>query len=104
MELNTLLQVFGPAGVAFFIMWLWLQSIQKEKSQIVQELKEEKSARVKELKEIIPLLTETSRGLHDVISSLEDNFTESRAVIIRVITLHIDDKLKEIHEICNNKD
>jgi hypothetical protein len=31
MEMNSLVQIFGSAGVTFYVMWLWLQSIQNEK-------------------------------------------------------------------------
>ena len=33
MEINSLVQIFGSAGVTFYVMWLWLQSVQAEKKR-----------------------------------------------------------------------
>ena len=35
MEINSLVQIFGSAGVTFYVMWLWLQSVQAEKKGII---------------------------------------------------------------------
>lgn len=100
MELNSLVQIFGSAGVTFYVMWLWLQSVQKLLVVAQDSLKLEQEARVKELKEMLPLLAETSRGLQEVIQSTSENNVE----IIKEITEHIDKKIVEVSLKCKNKE
>jgi nicotinamide riboside transporter PnuC len=92
MELNSLVQIFGSAGVTFYVMWLWLKSIQEEKQSIINKLEVEQENRIKELREMLPLLTEASKGLQDVIKANENNNQE----VIKVIIKHIDDKILEL--------
>jgi len=98
MELNSLVQIFGSAGVTFYVMWLWLQSVQTEKKDIINKLEAEQEHRIKELREMLPLLTDASKGLQDVIKSNEEKNQE----VIEVIIKHIDDKVMEISNKCNN--
>jgi hypothetical protein len=97
MEIDSLIQIFGSAGVTFYIMWLWLKSVQEEKYGIIKRLEAERESRVNELKEILPLLNEASKGLQDVIKVNQ----EKRDEIINMITKHIDDKIDEINKTCN---
>jgi nicotinamide riboside transporter PnuC len=92
MELNSLVQIFGSAGVTFYVMWLWLKSTQEEKQTIINKLEVEQENRIKELREMLPLLTEASKGLQDVIKANENNNQE----VIKVIIKHIDDKILEL--------
>jgi nicotinamide riboside transporter PnuC len=92
MELNSLVQIFGSAGVTFYVMWLWLKSIQEEKQSIINKLEVEQENRIKELREMLPLLTEASKGLQDVIKANENN----NQAVIKVIIKHIDDKILEL--------
>jgi hypothetical protein len=94
MEMNSLVQIFGSAGVTFYVMWLWLQSIQNEKKDVINRLEIEQENRIKELKEMIPLLNDASKGLQDIIRITEENNKE----VIETIIKHIDDKLDE----CSN--
>ena len=96
MEIETLIQIFGAAGTTFYVMWLWLQSEKKEKQIVLEKLNQEQEARIKELKEILPLLTETSKGLQEVIKSN----TEKHVEVVETIKTHIDTKTNEIIEGC----
>jgi hypothetical protein len=100
MELNSLVQIFGSAGVTMFVMWMWLKSVQVEKKEALDALKEVQEARTQELKEMLPLLSETSKGLQEVIQSTSDNNME----IIKEITEHIDKKINEINLKCKKED
>jgi gas vesicle protein len=99
MELNSLVQIFGSAGVTFYVMWLWLQSIQVEKKSIINKLEAEQEHRIKELREMLPLLTDASKGLQDVIKLNEEKNQE----VIETIIKHINDKILELSSKCNNK-
>jgi gas vesicle protein len=99
MELNSLVQIFGSAGVTFYVMWLWLQSIQNEKKGIIKKLELEQENRIKELREMLPLLNDASKGLQDVIKSNEEKNQE----IIETIISHIDNKIEELNKKCSNK-
>jgi gas vesicle protein len=99
MELNSLVQIFGSAGVTFYVMWLWLQSIQNEKKGIIKKLELEQENRIKELREMLPLLNDASKGLQDVIKSNEEKNQE----IIETIISHIDNKIDELNKKCSNK-
>ena len=88
MEMNSLVQIFGSAGVTFYVMWLWLQSIQTEKRGVINKLETEQENRIKELKEMLPLLNDASKGLQDVIKSNEDKNKE----VVQTIINHIDEK------------
>ena len=100
MEINSLVQIFGSAGVTFYVMWLWLQSIQLEKKGIINKLELEQENRIKELREMLPLLNDASKGLQDAIKANTDNNKE----VIETIIKHIDDKIDIISSKCNNKD
>jgi gas vesicle protein len=100
MEINSLVQIFGSAGVTFYVMWLWLQSIQLEKKGIINKLELEQENRIKELKEMLPLLTDASKGLQDVIKTNDNKNQE----VIETIIKHIDDRIEMISSKCNNKD
>jgi len=97
MELDSLIQIFGSAGVTFYIMWLWLKSVQEEKNGVIRRLEVERENRVNELKEIIPLLNDASKGLQEVIKSNQENSDE----VINEIITHIDNKIAEITKNCN---
>ena len=98
MEMNSLVQIFGSAGVTFYVMWLWLQSIQNEKKDVINRLEIEQENRIKELKEMLPLLTDASKGLQDIIKTNEENNKE----VIETIINHIDDKIIELSNKCSN--
>lgn len=98
MEMNSLVQIFGSAGVTFYVMWLWLQSIQNEKKDVINRLEIEQENRIKELKEMLPLLTDASKGLQDIIKTNEENNRE----VIETIIKHIDDKIIELSKCSNN--
>lgn len=98
--MNSLVQIFGSAGVTFYVMWLWLQSIQLEKKGIINKLELEQENRIKELREMLPLLNDASKGLQDAIKANTDNNKE----VIETIIKHIDDKIDVISLKCNNKD
>jgi hypothetical protein len=98
MELNSLIQIFGGAGATFYVMWLWLQSVQAEKKEIINKLEVEQEHRIKELREMLPLLTDASKGLQDVIKSNEEKNQE----VIKTIIKHIDEKIIELSQKCNN--
>lgn len=96
MDWDALIQIFGAAGATFFVMWQWLKSILEEKKELVQELKREQEARVQELREVLPLLTEASKGLQDVLSANNEQNLE----MVELIKVHMDNKVKEITEKC----
>lgn len=99
MEINSLVQIFGSAGVTFYVMWLWLQSIQNEKNGIIKKLETEQENRIKELKEMLPLLDDASKGLQTVIKS---NDKKDKEVIEKIIK-HIDNRIDELTRNCNDK-
>jgi len=96
MELDSLVQIFGGAGATFYVMWLWLKSVQTEKKELQEKLNEEQESRISELKSILPLLTEASKGLQFVIKSNLDLNTE----VVTQIKGHIDEKVLQITEKC----
>ena len=98
MDWDSLVQIFGAAGATFFVMWQWLKSVLEEKKDLIQEVKKEQEARVKELKEVLPLLTEASKGLQDVLSANNDQNLE----MVELIKIHMDSKVKEITEKCKS--
>lgn len=99
MDLNSLVQIFGGAGVTMFVMWMWLKSVEKDKIAAQTDFKEAQDARLLELKEMLPLLSETSKGLQEVIQSTSEKNVE----IIKEITEHIDKKIVEVTEKCKEK-
>lgn len=99
MELDSLVQIFGGAGATFYVMWLWLKSVQTDKKELVERLEEEQQARVDELREMLPLLTDASKGLQSVIKSN----SEVNNQMIDTIKSHIDDKVIEITEKCRKR-
>lgn len=99
MEINSLVQIFGSAGVTFYVMWLWLQSIQNEKKGIIKKLEIEQENRINELKEMLPLLDDATKSLKDVIKGNDD---KNKEVIDKIIK-HIDNKIDELSRNCNNK-
>jgi hypothetical protein len=98
MEMNSLVQIFGSAGVTFYVMWLWLQSVQKEKSGIIKRLEVEQENRINELKEILPLLNDASNGLQTAMKNQE----ESNSEVIKTIIEHVDKKIDELSKKCSN--
>jgi hypothetical protein len=92
MDINTLVQIFGGAGVSFYVMWLWLKTIKDEKKDLVERLELEQENRIKELKEILPLLTDSSKVLQEILKSSERKNDE----IIETIINHIDKKIDEL--------
>lgn len=99
MELESLVQIFGGAGTTFYVMWLWVKSVQKENEDLKDKLETEKDARIVELKEMLPLLTDASNGLQDVIKNSGKRDTE----VVESIKTHIDEKVTEISEKCKKK-
>ena len=99
MGLESLVQIFGGAGATFYVMWLWLKSVQDEKKVLTKKLEEEQLARVNELREMLPLLSDASKGLQKVLKSK----SEDNDQFISVIKSHIDDKVIEITEKCKKK-
>jgi hypothetical protein len=99
MEINSLVQIFGSAGVTFYVMWLWLQSIQNEKKAIIKKLEIEQENRINELKEMLPLLDDATKSLKDVIKGNDEKNKE----VIEKIIKHIDNKIDELSKNCNNK-
>ena len=99
MEINSLVQIFGSAGVTFYVMWLWLQSIQNEKKGIIKKLEIEQENRINELKEMLPLLDDATKSLKDVIKG---NDEKNKEVIDKIIK-HIDNKIDELSKNLNNK-
>jgi len=99
MELDSLVQIFGGAGATFYVMWLWLKSVQEEKKLLQDKLESVEEKRITELREMLPLLTDASKGLQDVIKSNLDSNTE----VVVSIKNHIDDKTIEITEKCKKK-
>ena len=99
MEINSLVQIFGSAGVTFYVMWLWLQSIQNEKKSIIKKLEIEQENRINELKEMLPLLDDATKSLKDIIKGNDEKNEE----VIEKIIKHIDNKIDELSKYCNNK-
>jgi len=99
LELNTLIQTLGPAGLAFFIMWLWLKSVEKDKDKAQAALEASNNARLTELKEMLPLLSDTSKGLQEVLKLT----TENTNIMVEDIVEHIDKKISELEIICKTK-
>lgn len=99
MELESLLQIFGGAGATFYVMWLWLKSVQAEKKEIQDKLTNEQEARITELKEMLPLLTDASKGLQSVIKAN----SECNDELLGQFKQHIDDKVLEITKLCTKK-
>lgn len=98
MELNSLVQIFGSAGVTFYVMWLWLQSVQTEKKDVISKLEIEQENRVRELREMLPLLNDASKGLQEVMKANDENNQE----VIDTIIKHIDMKINELSNKCSN--
>lgn len=99
MELDSLVQIFGGAGATFYVMWLWLKSVQEEKKELQEKLESIEEKRINELREMLPLLTDASKGLQEVIKSNLESNTE----VVVEIKNHIDDKTTEITEKCKKK-
>jgi len=96
MELDSLVQIFGGAGATFYVMWLWLKSIQTEKKELQTKLNVEQEARIRELREMLPLLSDASKGLQLVIKANLDGDSEA----VTTIKSHIDKKVSEITQKC----
>jgi len=99
MELEPLLQIFGGAGATFYVMWQWLKSVQQEKRDLQAKLEIVEEKRIVELKEMLPLLTDASNGLQQVIKSNLESNTE----VVIEIKSHIDEKVIEISDKCKKK-
>ena len=99
MELDSLVQIFGGAGATFYVMWLWLKSVQEEKKNLQIKLESLEEKRITELREMLPLLTDASKGLQEVIKSNLESNTE----VVTHIKTHIDVKTIEITEKCKKK-
>ena len=99
MELDSLVQIFGGAGATFYVMWLWLKSVQEEKKDLQEKLESIEEKRINELREMLPLLTDASNGLQEVIKSNLESNTE----VVVEIKSYIDDKTTEIAEKCKKQ-
>jgi len=99
MELDSLVQIFGGAGATFYVMWLWIKSVQAEKKELQDKLESVEEKRINELREMLPLLTDASKGLQEVIKSNLESNTE----VVVSIKNHIDDKTIEITDKCKKK-
>ncbi len=99
MELDSLIKIFGTAGVTFYVMWLWLASIRKDKDDVVNQLKDEQNARVKELREMLPLLNEASKSLQETLKVNEQRNDE----VINILINHIDKRIDDVLSKCNKK-
>ena len=99
MELESLVQIFGGAGATFYVMWLWLKSVQADKKELQDKLEVVEEKRISELKEMLPLLSDASKGLQDVINSN----AESNQDLVKEIKSHIDERVIEITEKCKKK-
>jgi NCAIR mutase (PurE)-related protein len=99
MELDSLVQIFGGAGATFYVMWLWLKSVQEEKKDLQEKLESIEEKRINELREMLPLLTDASNGLQEVIKSNLESNTE----VVVEIKSYIDDKTTEITEKCKKQ-
>lgn len=93
MDLDGLIQIFGSAGVTFYIMWMWLKSVQDEKRGVIRSLEIERENRINELKEILPLLNDASKGLQDIIKNRDEINDE----IINEIIKYLDSKINELN-------
>lgn len=99
MELESLVQIFGGAGATFYVMWLWLKSVQSEKKELQTKLESVEEKRIVELREMLPLLTDASKGLQTVIKICADK----NIGIVDEIKTHIDDAVIELAEKCIRK-
>jgi homoserine dehydrogenase len=99
MQLESLVQIFGGAGATFYVMWLWLKSVQEEKKLLQDKLESVEEKRITELREMLPLLTDASKGLQEVIKSNLESNTE----VVSNIKSHIDEKTNELTEKCKKK-
>ena len=99
MELESLVQIFGGAGATFYIMWLWLKDVKKTNKELVKKLEQKEKARIDELKEMLPLLTEASKGLQDVLKGRTKNDNKT----VEEIKKHLDKSVKRILEKCKKK-
>ena len=99
MELESLVQIFGGAGATFYVMWLWLKSVQQEKKDLQTKLESVEEKRIIELKEMLPLLTDASNGLQQVIKS---NLESNTGMVVEIKS-HIDERVVEISEKCKKK-
>lgn len=99
MELDSLVQIFGGAGATFYVMWLWLKSVQADKKDLQTKLELVEERRISELREMLPLLSDASKGLQEVISSNAENNQD----LAKEIKSHIDEKVIEITERCKKK-
>ena len=99
MELESLVQIFGGAGATFYVMWLWLKSVQNENKTLQEKLDIEQEARIKELREMLPLLMDASSGLQEVIKNNATGHLE----VVETIKSHIDVKVEEISEKCKKE-
>ena len=98
MELKSLVEIFGSAGVTFYVMWLWLQSVQAEKKDVINKLEVEQENRVRELREMLPILNDASKGLQEVMKANDENNQE----VIDTIIKHIDMKINELSNKCSD--
>jgi len=94
-----MVQIFGGAGVTFYVMWLWLKSVQQEKKDLQTKLESVEEKRIIELKEMLPLLTDASNGLQQVIKS---NLESNTGMVVEIKS-HIDERVVEISEKCKKK-
>lgn len=99
MELDSLVQIFGGAGATFYVMWLWLKSVQADKKELQTKLEVVEEKRISELREMLPLLSDASKGLQEVINSN----SEKNQHMVTEIKTHIDEKVVEITEKCKKK-
>ena len=99
MELESLVQIFGGAGATFYVMWLWLKSVQKENKLLQEKLEAKEAARILELREMLPLLMDASTGLQEVIKNNASGHLE----VVESLKTYIDEKVVEISKQCKKK-
>ena len=93
---GEVLKYLGGAGVATGIMYLWIKSLLKENDVLKADLKDSQEARVVELKNVLPLLTEASKGLQEFVFDNKERDT----TFIKTIIDHINTTAKELGSKC----
>jgi hypothetical protein len=81
MDLKDLTEVLGGAGIAFYVMWLWLQSVRKERNEFKEDLKTERDERISEIKELMPLLDESSKCIKDLAITIQG---DNKAIVDKI--------------------
>jgi|GEM_PF-5166016 len=91
-QFGSLLEFLGGAGLAFYIMFLWLKHVKKEsedKSERIaiqdSQIADLQEARLNDTKEVIPLLAEASSVLQSAITKIEQKETSAMDELKRYI-------------------